>query len=1215
MDIDQSSSSSSSSSPSSSSSSSPSPYMPLNPYAARPYEVDDKDKIAEILCEIARMDGWHDHHLIIGLMKTLGILINEHLPPPPDYPVCCGGNTNGYPAINEDAYLYWRLAKYPSLPTPATPSPTTPSPGTIFDKNSAWCKPGGPDLANLINTNKNSPKTRKQIVDDFFFNGSKIKDFTGQEIEDTYTSVINGRYQVSHVLFTSDKEDDEDDDVVGDDYGDVATSAIGNSDAISYIQKCFEDRKIIENIYIVRDVAYGNWADDICKWKSKTIIENNKNVKTFQIITAQMGAGIYDPGPSVSCVTGSGKRQGFATPTSGSRFAMFDPKNPIETVIDLPLYKNFDNNSSPENLIYTRFNCLLHSTNSSSLQLGDETTPHTTGVLKEYFKSANATLHMMDNQSVYSVDKDSSNKATDLSKLPLLDAVVKLTAKTGIEIPVTQSFDPKYITHIIQNSGVKKIASKKFGDHNLGITTLHPTLHFHKFEPTNVLGNAFTATLEKSNGIHGFLSYDRVAVEAALEYGAPFVIYNTHDGAIIFFSNELIDKFSKPELIFERNVKLLEQTIAKMVAVKAEYDRYKKTDFNPKKQKIEIIINAIYSILGTIEPAKNDPEYQRGIAIYYFFSSILKTYNRSITLINETAASYDLKYDNNLNPFQTTNNPLPDIQSNIQVANENIKKFSIRKQCNEIFDNIIGQYNNILSKLKPAVAFNPILIDTANLTDWFLLNNSIKISIKIRNFLDKLIESLISSITPFKHTQNPSCIRTFLNMVGVGQKLPNLGLPIAEEIVKSLEGGPAKDYFIFFLKNSVDNVINGCSSPVMKARLNLSINDMGENLKKTNITNGNTTTETLYSYLIRQIPITAEMSGGKTRRRKYMKIYQKIQTRHQKQKQKQKNTIRKINNRKTQKIMYGGRIPLGYEAKKKIEKKKIANIKIQKFQNKHKEYAKDIGAAWICWFLIQMYVSLSASFSVNSPVSFIVKQNIDTIHDNIDKSRINVDAIIQNVSKHIDRNDFDLAKVVTQILDPIPDSNTFKDRFNQLQLEIRRLQLQLPDPKEEYYDNNTHIIIKSIFGSNNEMSIFGSNNEMYNNFLKIYVQVGYAINNNESFNINKISIELKSVGKCIQSIIDTSIQKYTNSRFAFYYPNFSEVDFSARIDKLFLPINAVQDINALYDMIDDIDNDNDNDKDDSQATKKNKLDYTNKDIYSVNSQSNNDFNRKRLFVF
>ena len=1151
------------SSSSSSSSSSPlsNPYVPSNPYAARPYQVDDPSVISENLCEIARMDGWHDHHSISGLIKTLGTLIDGHLPTNPGNPACCGKNAsqlNQYPAPNEDAYLFYKLAKDLSSP------------------DHIWCKPGGLDLATKIKNELTSVKSRKNIVDGFSFDntGSKIKNLTDQEISKYYKDVINRRYQVSHVLFTSDKEDDEDDDAVGDDYSNITTTITGES----LIQRCFDKRGITENIYIVRDVAYGNWADDICKWKG-----------TSQIITAQMGAGIYDPGPSVSCITKSGKRQGFATSTSGSRFALFDPNNTLETAIELPSYADFTGNTSPENLIYTKFTCLLHSTIPSlSLESGRL---YSSSDLKDYFKKTNATLHMMEEKDgkvlLYSVDKDSSNKATDLSKLPLIDAVVKLSPKVGLQIPVTSTFNPGDITDIIQKSGVKKIASKKFGDHNLGITTLHSILHFHKFEPDPANNGTFKPILEKSNGIHGFLSYDRVAVEAALEYGAPFVIYNTHDGAIIFFSNELINKFSSLEAKLDRNIKILEQTITKIKNTKEEYNSYnigeKKENIFKKNNIISKIIVAIESILTNIRPATNDMDYQRGIAVYYLFSSLLKTYYRSKTLIDETDNSYKIvdipentrdEYTNDLSSIESyilylksiqsdiskfdTTNTLSYMQTNLQTADKNIKKFNIRKQCDEIFNIIIDQYNDICRKLKIDDTIN-----LQNLTQWF---NKIP-PFKIREILDKLIESLISSITPFKHTTNTSCIRTFLKMVGVGQKLPDFGWPIAEEIVKSLEGGPAKDFFVRFLKNSVDNVITDCV-PDMKVKLKLSIDNMGEKLKGTG---------TLYSDLNSQIPITAAMSGGKTHRRKYKKIDQKIKTRHHMQKQKQKNTRRKINNCKTQKIMYGG--------------------SYADDQQTHKQYTEVIGAAWICWFLIQIYHALiAASGNHSNSVSF--DYNPD---ENINYSDVAAKNILSIILSIYNKPNIDiLHNFVANILNPVPD--ILVDKLPQkLVVGIKKLKRGgekrkvANDDDEEEEENNMDDdaipmnieksgIIQILSDDNSNLthliiaSIFGSNNVMYDHFLKIYVQVGYAINNHESFSIKKIKTNLDAINKCLNN---ASIPGYIRNMRIFYFPMLSQndiynnywKDFDYKIYEVKKQITNDDNFDTILEKFDDIDND------------------------------------------
>ena len=1136
-------------------------YIPKNPYAAQPYQVDDKDKqkISNNLCEIAKMDGWHDHHSISGLFPTLGELIIGHLPT--THPVCFGGNPNGYPAINEDAYLYLKLAKDLNSP------------------NHLWCKPGGSYLIDIIN--KATPDTidpsekrkiRKDVVDKIPLD-KRIINLTDDNISEIYTPVIAGRYQVSHVLFTSDKED-EDDDAVGDDSESSDTTTITGQ---SFIQNCFTERGINENIYIVRDVAYGNWADDICKWKSNT------NEKTSQIITAQMGAGIYDPGPSVSCVTGSGKRQGFSTPGSGSRFAMFDPNNPIETLIELPAYTDFHGNTSPENLIYTRFNCLLHSTirPTNKISILDNNERYPASDLKDYFKNANATLHMMEKKEdgqvlLYSVDKDSSNKATDLSKLPLLDAVVKLTAKTGIEIPVTGQFNPQEITHIIQKSGVKKIASKKFGDHNLGITTLHPTLHFHKFEPDPDNNGNFVTTLEESNGIHGFLSYDRVAVEAALEYGAPFVIYNTHDGAIVFFSNELIESHSVYAVKEFKKTKMLEGLIRKTELAKKTFDDNKNKDIIlDKKEKVDGIIEKIKIILEKINlnGADNDIDYQIGLSIFYLFYPILKTYNEAIILFENYSrfetSTYDtdvdiqhakhiITYNNKflINVAKTlgiepenfyeryveinktygksskdNKDPLLewlkdgtpyivmfDHQNTMEIKSDLISKinnylenFRRIKKCNEIFDLIIKQNDELLTVI-------------SRLTDMDISSVKIKQIIK-----DKTIENIIYSITPFKHTKNSSCIRTFLKMIGVGQKLPDFGWPIVEKIVKSLDGD-IKRRFIEFLFNTSVNVISNCDMKMINL-LQTSFDNMGNTLRSIDL---------LYDNLVGEIekkkPTSKGLKGGKYCRQTY-KRNKKSKSRHcKKHKGFQRNTKRNSNIRKTKKMCGGGHT---------YEEDKI----------KHDNYAKTIGAAWIYWLLQDIKISLSASASASTePPNIIFNEvfydgNFDTnVANAASIASTNIEEIIQMIN-----GDTDLSEISKRILDPY---NIPVGLYDKLKIQFNK------DMDNDYEDSNvTHYIISYIFGSNNEM---------YSHFLKIYVQIGYAINNSESFNILRVKNSLNDVGECLRTA--GLNENYIIDMNTFYFPLLSSGILDKRVQLLMsIDNHSIDDINEKINEIDEMD--------------------------------------------
>jgi hypothetical protein len=262
--------------------------------------------------------------------------------------------------------------------------------------------------------------------------------------------------------------------------------------------------------------------------------------------------------------------------------------------------------------------------------------------------------------------------------------------------------------------------------------------------------------------------------------------------------------------------------------------------------------------------------------------------------------------------------------NNFKSVEDYLKILKSRKQCDEILDIIIEQFNN-------TETFRQLV--TRN--DWF---KSAKIKIK-QIIKDKLLENIISSITPFKHTTNTSCIRAFLKIIGVGQKLPDFGWPIANEIVKSLVG-PEKELFISFLQNTGDNVIGVCL-PNMIPILKLSVDNMGETLKNTTIYND------LTVHLTAKEGSVGKKKGGKSYRITH-KGGRKTHYQHSKQKYKERNTKRKINNRKTMKIMYGG----------------------DYFSDEHKKYTEVIGAAWICWLLINIHTILYQNSRYKSNARF-----------------------------------------------------------------------------------------------------------------------------------------------------------------------------------------------------------------------------------------------------
>ena len=565
------------------------------------------------LCRIAKIDAWHDHHTISGLEpEEISNFVSDHIPEG----IFCyndSSNTSGSATSlqssdlsdgldddiqpsNEDVFLFrYLLNANTYLHGKENPK----------DKDELQKK-----MKEMAKPNCNPYILDYQLVDNKpLFN----------------ENFVTNRYIVGHVPFVS-KEEKED----------IKCDPKHSFDAnVSQVQRFFEDHEINEDIYIIRDVAYGNWADDIKKWKQT----NGK--KDTKIVTIQSAAGIFDPGPSTHYYSGAGIRQGFSDPTSKSHYGLFDTRYSRETEIVYPKVEPEEEDTITRNqLLYTRFDCTLHGNIKENLEDGI----HLKKNVQNFIESTNTTLVVKDGEDYYLSRKHNSNKAQSITELPKQDIVIHLTSKESgnldSELGRTYQFE-QYIT----NSGRMRIMSKKFGDHGQAVTACRSTLSYRLFQPTNS-SEQVEISSNNSNGIHAFLSFDRVAVVSAIYYGAPIVIFTNHHGALIFVSKTLKDSVTKPEtklnslkLSFEKHQIEYEKKMEEIK--KLTGDSSIRTIINNKKDNIKKYlttiqgyIQQIYNYLlnddAYINFARSDIVYQSLLSILFMTRTYINFYITNI---------------------------------------------------------------------------------------------------------------------------------------------------------------------------------------------------------------------------------------------------------------------------------------------------------------------------------------------------------------------------------------------------------------------------------------------------------------------------------------------------------------------------------------------------------------------------------------------------------
>jgi hypothetical protein len=478
----------------------------------------------QVLCQIAKMDAWHDHHTILTGKTIVGkdgterdekidpikidIFVNAHLP--------------------EDLECY-KVTGAASAVSPGTPAGTgQPSSEDNFMFRTL--------LKEELRSNKESQKKCKPNCDEGHIPNGYGDDFFG--------NMITERYDVGKLNFKT--NEDKTDNVCTPNGQNIYHA---RDTDYSVVQDFFVSHDIDEDIHIIRDTADGSWGDDIIKWGKGQYSDNPS-----KIITVQTANGIFDPGPSTSFFTGAGERCGFTDTKSKSRYGLFESYDDIneelnqnETVVSydkLDIYDGVENAWDRNQVLCTRFDCVLYGRTTIKL---DETDGdlYDKKTAKKFWKSVNVNFVVRDGEDVYIATENTSKKAQTIAELPDTNLPIKITAKECGSYD-KRIFKTNRLEQIIRDSGKLRIMTKKFGDHGQAVTTTREKIEYRLFEPIENNTENVKITREVSNGIHAFLSYDRVAIVSAIYYGAPIVIYSNTYGAIIFISKQLKDIVAKP---------------------------------------------------------------------------------------------------------------------------------------------------------------------------------------------------------------------------------------------------------------------------------------------------------------------------------------------------------------------------------------------------------------------------------------------------------------------------------------------------------------------------------------------------------------------------------------------------------------------------------------------------------------------------------------------
>jgi hypothetical protein len=189
-------------------------------------------------------------------------------------------------------------------------------------------------------------------------------------------------------------------------------------------------------------------------------------------------------------------------------------------------------------------------------------------------------------------------------------------------------------SHIVNTSGIKKIFSKKVGDSGQALYTLRDVISYKEYNGQNELID------KKTNGIHGFVSYDRVAIVASIFYGAPISIFINENGFVMYISKNLIDSVSNVSMKYSKSIDELESKIAKIETLSRQVVNTKlqsgiddiRNNYNTLSVFLNTVTNNFNDVIvnkiskessrDNIKAVKFDKEYKLWLSKLYIYNQL-----------------------------------------------------------------------------------------------------------------------------------------------------------------------------------------------------------------------------------------------------------------------------------------------------------------------------------------------------------------------------------------------------------------------------------------------------------------------------------------------------------------------------------------------------------------------------------------------------------------
>jgi len=321
----------------------------------------------------------------------------------------------------------------------------------------------------------------------------------------------------------------------------------------SKIQHALNVSNVTNDIFIVCDVGYSNVREDIA------LINKPENTNPQKFYWVQNAQTLYDPAGKTSWHTG--KNYGFQDNTSKFIFCWENANKKAITYFPCWTTESkveFNAPSYPEKMLYTNKNLYLSikaepnkTPNVPKDQLYSNYSNHEAYLIitnpkkPRYFAYADKVLSSR-GTGILNV----SQMAGYLNKGLELNLFVKLLINTG-----NNDIPGEFLDEIDNYNSNYQILAKKVGDASQSLSCCKKTFELQQFKDrTQGLDSKHQLIGEvenfQSNGLHMFISFDRIAIGCALNYNSPLVLQNSEEGFILYIRQDLIniDNQAKPIL-------------------------------------------------------------------------------------------------------------------------------------------------------------------------------------------------------------------------------------------------------------------------------------------------------------------------------------------------------------------------------------------------------------------------------------------------------------------------------------------------------------------------------------------------------------------------------------------------------------------------------------------------------------------------------------------